>query len=187
MPSFRSTVGVLLTPQILHMLAKVYIPVLFPLTFLIVLVGLAADRWLGLPEVMLPHPLGSIVGGVVFALGFVVWLISYAHIVIVGKGSPSPTAGRTQQLVTTGIYSLCRYPSVHGKFYGVLGLGIALDSYTFTFVLCPLLLAGSLIEKAWRQEPQNLAVFGDDWLHYRRRVPFFIPWRILVPFRGPAS
>jgi protein-S-isoprenylcysteine O-methyltransferase Ste14 len=177
----QKSVGVLMTPQILHMLAKVYVPVLFPLTFLIVLAGLAADRWLGLPETMLASPLNWIVGGAVFVAGGIIWVVAYAAIVFQGKGSPSPTAGRTQQLVTTGIYGLCRYPSVHAKFLGVVGLGLMLHSWTFTFVLCPLLLAGSLIEKLWRQEPQNHAVFGDDWLRYRERVPFFIPWRIFIP------
>jgi protein-S-isoprenylcysteine O-methyltransferase Ste14 len=155
--------------------------VLFPLTFLIVLLGFAVDRWLGLPAVMLPPPLHWVVGGAVFALGGIIWVVAYAAIVFQGKGSPSPTAGRTQELVTTGIYGLCRYPSVHAKFLGVVGLGVMLNSWTFTFVLCPLLLAGSLIEKLWRQEPQNHAVFGDDWVRYRERVPFFIPWRIFVP------
>ncbi len=179
--STSKSIGVLFTPQILHMLAKVYVPVLFPLTFLIVLLGLALDGWLGFPEVMLPTPLNWVVGGGLFVFGAVIWVVAYAAIVFQGKGSPSPTAGRTQQLVTTGIYSLCRYPSVHAKFYGVLGVGVALDSWTSTLILCPLLLTGSLVEKLWRQEPQNHAVFGDAWLHYRERVPFFIPWRIFVP------
>ena len=59
-------IGVLLTPQILHMLAKVYVPVLFPLTFLIVLAGFAVDRWLGLPPVLLASPLNWVVGGALF-------------------------------------------------------------------------------------------------------------------------
>ena len=183
----RKTLGVLMTPQILHMLAKVYVPVLFPLTFLIVLLGFAVDRWLDLPAVMLAPPLNLVVGGAIFVTGGIIWVVAYAAIVFQGRGSPSPTAGRTQQLVTTGIYGLCRYPSVHAKFLGVLGLGVALNSWTFSFVLCPLLLLGSLVEKRWRQEPQNHAVFGDDWLRYRERVPFFIPWRILVPHKRQTS
>lgn len=185
--TISKSLRVLLTPQILQLLAKVYVPVLFPLTFLIVLLGLAVDRWLGFPEPMVASPLNWVVGGLLFFAGAALWVIAYAAIVFQGQGSPSPTAGRTQQLVTTGIYSLCRYPSVHAKFLGVLGLGVALDSWTFTFLLCPLLLAGSLIEKLWRQEPQNHAVFGDDWLRYRERVPFFIPWRIVVPQRRPTT
>ena len=185
--SARKTLAALFTPQILLMVAKVYVPVLFPLTFLIALLGIALDRWLvahlGLPPFLVPHPWNLVVGGALFVAGFAIWIVAYAALVFEGKGSPAPVAGRTQQLVTTGIYGLCRYPSVHGKFLGVIGLGVALDSWTFTFALCPLLLVGSLVEKAWRQEPQNEAVFGEAWVEYRRRVPFFIPWRLLRPQR----
>lgn len=188
--SLRKTFAALLTPQILLMVAKVYLPVLFPLTFLIVLLGLALDRWLverlDLPASLLPPPWNLLVGAVLFAAGFAIWLTAYAALVFEGKGSPAPVAGRTQQLVTTGIYSFCRYPSVHGKFLGVLGLGVALGSWSFTLILCPVLLAGSLVEKLWRQEPQNEAVFGEAWVGYRARVPFFIPWRLLGLRRGPT-
>ncbi len=172
---------VVFTPQILHMLAKVYLPVLFPLTFLLVLLGFGLGSWLGLPATILPYPWQLVVGGLIFLAGVIIWLVAYTAIVFEGRGSPSPTAGRTQQLVTTGIYGLCRYPSVHAKFLGVLGLGVTLNSAGFTFILCPLLLAGSLVEKLWRQEPQNEKVFGEAWTRYREQVPFFIPWRVLAP------
>lgn len=178
---------VLFTPQILVMLAKVYFPVLFPLTFLLALLSLRIDRFLGIPS-LLPHPWHLVAAGVSFALGAAIWSIAYQALVFEGKGSPSPTAGRTERLVTTGIYGLCRNPSVWGKLFGVLAVGLALDSLTFTVILVPLLLAGSLVEKVWRQEPQNIAVFGDAFLRYREEVPLFVPWKVLVPRRRrPAS
>jgi protein-S-isoprenylcysteine O-methyltransferase Ste14 len=42
--------------------------------------------------------------------------------------------------------------------------------------LAPLLLIGSLFEKVWRQEPQLIEIFGDDYLEYQKNVPLFIPW-----------
>ena len=177
---------VLLTPQILVMLAKVYFPVLFPLTLLLALGSRWADRALGLPS-LLPQPWNWILAGASFALGAAVWGIAYQALVYEGKGSPSPTAGRTQELVTTGIYGLCRNPSVWGKLFGVLAVGLALDSFTFTVILVPLLLAGSLVEKVWRQEPQNVAVFGEAYLRYREEVPLFVPWKVLVPRRRAAG
>jgi protein-S-isoprenylcysteine O-methyltransferase Ste14 len=81
--------------------------------------------------------------------------------------------------VRTGIYAHCRNPSVHGKLLGVLAVGVALDSPSFCGVLVPLLLAGSLLEKAWRQEPQLIAVFGEEYLRYREEVPLFVPWKLL--------
>ncbi|MBN1337514.1 MAG: hypothetical protein JXB39_16295 [Deltaproteobacteria bacterium] len=178
---------VLLTPQILVMLAKVYVPVLFPLTFLLALLSHRVDRLLGLPS-LLPHPWPLVAAVASFSLGATIWGIAYQALVYEGKGSPSPTAGRTVQLVTTGIYGLCRNPSVWGKFFGVLAVGLAIDSFSFTVILVPLLLAGSLVEKVWRQEPQNIAIFGEDYLKYRNEVPFFVPWKILVPrSRGTAN
>ncbi len=179
----RRAIEVVFTPQILMMLAKVYIPVLFPLTFLLALLSLAIDGYIGWEDGFLPYPVNLAAAALSFALGSVIWLVAYAAIVFEGKGSPSPTAGRTQQLVTSGIYSLCRYPSVHGKLLGVAAVGLLLNSFSFTFILVPLLLAGSLIEKLWRQEPQNEAVFGEAYVRYRQQVPFFIPWKIFLPRR----
>ena len=61
-----------------------------------------------------------------------------------------------------------------------LAVGFALNSMAFCFVLTPLLLTGSLIEKVWRQEPQLVEIFGDDYLEYQQNVPLFIPWTFFV-------
>ena len=45
-----------LRPTILNMVAKVYIPVLFPLTFLIALIALKLDTILGFETGFLPQP-----------------------------------------------------------------------------------------------------------------------------------
>ena len=103
-------------PTIVNMVAKVYIPVLFPLTFLIALSALKLDALLG-----------------------------------------------------------------------VLSVGFALNSVSFCFILVPLLLAGSLIEKVVRQEPQLVDVFGEEYERYRREVPLFIPWKLLLPSRTRSS
>jgi len=55
-------------------------------------------------------------------------------------------------------------------------VGFALNSMAFCFILTPLLLTGSLIEKVWRQEPQLVEIFGDEYLQYQKEVPLFIPW-----------
>ncbi len=166
------------TPQILLMVSKVYIPVLFPLTFLIALASLALDRALDIPT-FLPEPANLAIAAVSLLAGLLVVGVSYAELVTKGEGSPSPTAGRTLKLVRSGIYAWCRNPSVHGKLLGVLSVGIALNSFSFCCILIPLLLAGSLVEKVVRQEPQLVAIFGDEYESYRRDVPLFIPWKIL--------
>lgn len=176
-------VRVALSRPILLMVTKVYIPVLFPLTFLIALSALALDRALGFGAGFLPSPLNFGVAALSLVAGLVVVGVSYAELVVRGEGSPSPTAGRTIKLVRTGIYAYSRNPSVHGKLLGVLSVGFALNSPTFCFVLVPLLLAGSLVEKVVRQEPQLIAIFGADYEAYRREVPLFVPWKLFFPSR----
>lgn len=192
--ALKGAFRVAMTPQILLMVSKVYIPVLFPLTFLIALgsrfLDQALDNWVGsllglsLRSGFLPSPLNYYVAGISLLLGLVVVGITYAELVFEGAGSPSPTAGRTQKLVRSGIYAWCRNPSVHGKLLGFLAVGLLLNSFSFCFLLTPLLLTGSLIEKVWRQEPVLLEIFGQEYEDYRKEVPLFIPWKIFLPRRA---
>ena len=174
-------------PTIVNMVAKVYIPVLFPLTFLIALSALKLDEILGFKAGFLPQPTHLIVAGSSLILGGVLWLWTYEQLTRLGDGSPSPTAGRTQKLATSGIYAHCRNPSIFGKLLGVLSVGFALNSASFCFILVPLLLAGSLVEKVVRQEPQLVDVFGEEYEQYRKEVPLFIPWKLVVPSRFRSS
>ncbi len=171
------------SPAILGMVTKVYIPMLFPLTFWIWLLAATLDGWLGLSGGFLPTPTNYGIAAGLFVLGAVLWLWTYEQLTRMGEGSPSPTAGRTQKLVVKGIYAYCRNPSVWGKLFGVWSVGVAMNSATFTFVLVPLLLTGSLIEKVVRQEPQLIEVFGDDYVRYQKQVPLFVPWGLLFPSR----
>lgn len=167
-----------LTPELLLMVAKVYVPVLFPLTFLIGLASLALDRQLGMAQGFLPQGTHLPIAAGTFVVGAILWLLTYEQLIHRGEGSPSPTAGRTQKLVTTGIYAHCRNPSIWGKLLGVLAVGFALNSFSFCFIIVPLLLTGSLVEKVWRQEPQLVAIFGEEYENYRKQVPLFVPWKI---------
>lgn len=170
------------TPQILLMVAKVYIPVLFPLTFLIALVSLRLDVALGMAS-FLPAPLNYLLAAVSLLAGLAIVGVSYAELVFVGAGSPSPTAGRTVHLVRSGIYAYSRNPSVIGKLLGVLAVGFVLNSFAFCCILVPTLLAGSLVEKVWRQEPVLIEIFGAEYERYRAEVPLFFPWKLFLPRR----
>lgn len=170
-----------LSPAILGMVTKVYIPVLFPLTFLIALAAVKLDGLLGFEGGFLPSPANYWIAGASFVVGLVAWLWTYEQLSVKGEGSPSPTAGRTLKLVTTGIYAYSRNPSLYGKTLGVLAVGFALNSFSFCCVLVPLLLCGSLAEKVIRQEPQLVEVFGEDYIRYRENVPLFLPWKFFLP------
>jgi protein-S-isoprenylcysteine O-methyltransferase Ste14 len=168
--------------EISTMVAKVYIPVLFPLTFLICLLSVGLDQALNLP-LLFAAPTNLIVAGISFVTGVILWLWTYEQLSRLGEGSPSPTAGRTMKLVKTGIYQYSRNPSLFGKLLGFLAVGFALNSMSFCLILTPLLLTGSLIEKVWRQEPQLVEIFGDEYLQYQKEVPLFIPWTYFFPRR----
>lgn len=161
--------------EISMMVSKVYIPVLFPLTFLICLLAVGLDQWLEFPA-LFSTPTNFIIAGITFVSGGFLWVWTYEQLSRLGEGSPSPTAGRTMKLVTTGIYAYSRNPSLFGKLLGFLAVGFALNSMAFCFVLTPLLLTGSLVEKVWRQEPQLVEIFGKDYIEYQQNVPLFIPW-----------
>ena len=171
----------------MNMVAKVYIPVLFPLTFLIALAAIKMDAYLGFEQGFLPSGQALYIGGISFLLAGVLWLWTYEQLTRLGEGSPSPTAGRTTRLARTGIYAHSRNPSLFGKLLGVMSVGFALNSVSFCFILVPLLLTGSLLEKVIRQEPQLVEVFGEEYEHYRKDVPLFIPWKLFVPSRFLSS
>ena len=174
-------IQVMFSPEILLMVSKVYIPVLFPLTFAIGWTALTLDAVLGFGGGFLPTPANYGIAVATFFLGVFAWAYTYTDLVSMGAGSPSPTAGATQKLVVKGVYAHCRNPSVHGKLLGVLAVGFALNSFSFCFLLLPPILAVSLVEKVVRQEPQLVDRFGDSYLEYRKHVPLFIPR--LTPWR----
>lgn len=187
--STRTTVGSVvktaLSSEILGMVSKVYIPVLFPTTFGVALLAMKLDgiipwpTWLFLPDA----PVNFIIAAISFVVAAVLWLVIYEQLVQRGEGSPSPVAGRTQKLVATGIYAYSRNPSVWPKLIGVLSVGFAMNSPTFCLVLVPLLLTVSLIEKVRIQEPQLVEVFGPPYDLYRKQVPLFVPWGVIFPSR----
>lgn len=176
-----------LSPAITGMVTKVYIPVLFPLTFLIALSAMWLDGVLGFGDGFLPAPANLGIAAGSFVLAAILWLWTYQQLTVMGEGSPSPTAGRTTKLVASGIYKYSRNPSLFGKTLGVLSVGMALNSISFCFILVPALLCISLIEKVVRQEPQLVEVFGEDYEQYRKDVPLFIPWTFFLPGRNKGS
>lgn len=100
---------------------------------------------------------------------------TYGHLGILGDGSPSPHLGGTRHLVTTGPYAVVRHPSVLAKLLGVLGTGFLFGSPLFLGVMLPLLLAASLAYNRTMQEAACVRQFGEEYLAYRRRVPFLVP------------
>ena len=169
-----------LQPQITMMVTKVYLPILFPITFFICLLSYKMDEFLGYQEGFLPSPLNYGIAIFLFVTGVFLWIWTYEQLVRLGEGSPSPVAGRTLKLARTGIYAYSRNPSLFGKLAGFVAVGVALNSLSFCIILTPIILCGSLLEKVIRQEPQLIEIFGEEYEIYRKEVPLFLPWKFFL-------
>jgi protein-S-isoprenylcysteine O-methyltransferase Ste14 len=86
----------------------------------------------------------------------------------------------TQRLITTGPFRYCRNPMTLGTILAYLGLSIA--AATIIGILIVVALATLLLVYLKRMEEKELAErFGEEYLAYRRDVPFIIP---RLPRRG---
>jgi protein-S-isoprenylcysteine O-methyltransferase Ste14 len=91
-------------------------------------------------------------------------------------------AGRKNRtLVTTGPFALVRNPLYISSLIGFVGAGLAFES-----IVLAATFAGVFFATHWpailREERRLAGLFGEDFDHYRRSVPRFIPK--LGPMRG---
>lgn len=145
------------------------IPILCCLFFILKL-----ERLLGVRS-FISFPCNLILFFIFFILGVIIVWRAYTYLVIVGEGSPNPHLGGTKRMVIIGPYSWVRHPSVIGKLLGIIGLGCLSKSVIFTFVVIPILFAGSAFYNRFIQEKGCVEKFGKDYLEYRKKVPMFIP------------
>ena len=68
---------------------------------------------------------------------------------------------------------LIRNPSLFGEATRFLAVGFALIDGILFHIDSPV---DWLLKKVWRQEPQLVEIFGDDYVDYQKNVPLFIPW-----------
>jgi protein-S-isoprenylcysteine O-methyltransferase Ste14 len=173
-------------PSITRMILFIYLPLLIPSAVIAGLISRWADgkirAWLdskflvfSWPE--LPgFPLNVWIWLALTVVGLTIVWWCYSYLVIVGGGGPAPLVAKgAVRVVIGGPYALNRHPSVWGKALGVIGLGFLLRSPLFTFVLIPLALTVSLVEKKYFMEQRDLRHFGPKYAEYIRRVPFFVP------------
>ena len=165
----------MLRPEITRMLLLIYVPILIPITLVMIFCGRWMDQWLGLP--LLPgSPVNYILFGLFFTAGATLWAWCYSYIVLIGGGGPAPLVAKgASRLVTDGPYGLTRHPSVVAKLVGVLAVGLLFRSTFFVCVILPLLLVGSLVEKKYFMEKRDLDYWGPVYGEYMERIPFFIP------------
>ena len=153
----------------------IHLFVMIPAAVAISAMGIAIDRFVGF-EPYLESPWHWILAAIFVAVGVLIVVYSYGYLAILGEGSPGTHIDEgTKRMVVTGPYTVIRHPSVVGKLAGVVGLGIATRSVTFTFVIIPLLLVYSLITNRYLQERYCESKFEDVYRRYRTIVPMIVP------------
>jgi protein-S-isoprenylcysteine O-methyltransferase Ste14 len=148
----------------------VFFMAIFPLALL--LLGGLLDRWLGWSK-LIQEPINAIVGWLLILSGwlFAVWSI-YVQFTL-GRGTPVPLMA-TQRLIVRPPYAYCRNPMALGAIVLYLGVSVAAGSPGAAVLV--VLGAVALLTYIWRVEEQEMIErFGEEYLAYRRRVPFIIP------------
>jgi len=142
------------------------------LPYILLVVSPSLDSRLGLDR--LDHsPASLIIGGVLLVVGLVFALWSIYTQFTIGRGTPLPVIP-TQRLLIAGPFRYCRNPMTLGTILAYLGLSIA--AATIVGILIVAALATLLLVYLKRMEEKELAErFGEEYLAYRRDVPFIIP------------
>jgi protein-S-isoprenylcysteine O-methyltransferase Ste14 len=83
-------------------------------------------------------------------------------------------AGHTDELVTTGTYSMTRHPGVTWFSIAVLATAIATRSKRL-LLAAPVLIAGDVVHVAFQEEAVLPNVFGEAYREYQRNTPFVVP------------
>lgn len=122
---------------------------------------------------LVSHTTSSIVGSVLFAIGF--FVRRHAIRTLDHYFTYKLTIRTDHQLIKTGIYKLLRHPSYTGTLFEVIGMMVVAQSpYGLGLFL---LSAGTIITiRIRREERMLLQEFGQEYQDYMRQT-----WR-LIPF-----
>jgi protein-S-isoprenylcysteine O-methyltransferase Ste14 len=128
--------------------------------------GFALDSLEPLPFVPEDWP-GGLIGAVAFVLALALAL--WAMDTMTTAGTNVPTNRPTTAMVEGGPYRFTRNPIYLGMFGGLIGLGIAFDTFWLPAMLVPFALVIRYGVVA-REEAYLERKFGEDYRGYRRRV-----------------
>jgi protein-S-isoprenylcysteine O-methyltransferase Ste14 len=130
------------------------------------------DRALGWPALSYP-PANAILGGLMALAGWLLGLWTNYVQFTLGRGTPVPVMA-TQKLLICPPYSYCRNPMALGAIVAYLGVSVVAGSLGAAL----LWLLGAVVLLTYIrlvEEKEMVARFGEEYLAYRRRVPFIIP------------
>ena len=82
--------------------------------------------------------------------------------------------GHTDQIVTTGTYSLARHPGVIWFSFAIIATAIATRSKR-ALLAAPIMIAGDIAHVTFQEQAVLTNVFGDAYREYQRTTPFLVP------------
>jgi protein-S-isoprenylcysteine O-methyltransferase Ste14 len=119
------------------------------------------------------EPFNLILGWLLIVIG---WLFGIWSIYIqftLGRGTPVPLMA-TQELIIRPPYSYCRNPMALGAI--VMYLGVAILVGSMGCVVLVLFGTGLLLTYIKRIEEREMEIrFGQEYLKYKKQIPFLIP------------
>jgi protein-S-isoprenylcysteine O-methyltransferase Ste14 len=150
----------------------IWILVIFALLFLLIPIGVT--MLLNLPWYLsFIYPYGTIIGVILIISGIV---IVYRGIKDLRLKYSQTGYEKGDSLVTTGIYARTRNPIYFGATIMVFGWFLVLP---FTFILISAFLFTILFLITAKSEEKQLSQkYGRKYRTYKRKVPFFVPYKI---------
>ncbi len=139
----------------------------------LIALGSSLDGWLRWEPIRY-EPLNLVLGGLLSVAG---WLLGAWTVYVqftLGRGTPVPLMA-TQKLIVQPPYRYCRNPMALGAI--VMYLGVAALFGSIGAAALVLLGAAILLTYIKRIEEKEMELrFGQDYVEYRRRTPFLIPY-----------
>jgi protein-S-isoprenylcysteine O-methyltransferase Ste14 len=153
--------------------APIFFLFLLPLIF--IRVGYLIDSLLGLPKLLI-EPVNFVLGALlaIVGLSFAIWSVYVQY--KIGKGTPAPFVP-TQRLVISGPYKYCRNPMAFGALLFYIGIAIIFNTPSMLLVPIPALFIPFLIFTKLIEETELEIRFGKEYIEYKRRTPFLIPFK----------
>jgi protein-S-isoprenylcysteine O-methyltransferase Ste14 len=136
--------------------------------------GFVLDRLTHAPKIPVHWPTVSL-AAVLLVAGMFLIRAAINDLSILGHGTPNPNFA-PRQLVTSGVYALCRHPMFLGYDLAALGVVLLCASPGMLLGAYPLFLLFQ-VRFLKNEERMLLRRFEKDFDEYRRRIPFLLPIR----------
>jgi protein-S-isoprenylcysteine O-methyltransferase Ste14 len=151
--------------------------VVFPVTVTLVVPALFLSPFHGRPDLGSPLNIALvIVGGVLIAGGFGMWLWTVSLFHRIGKGTLGlgKVMGEPVHLVVVGPYRHVRNPMISGVLAILLGEAAVAASGSLLLWFAIFLTLQEIAIRVW-EEPHLTQRYGSEYVDYRQNVPRWIP------------